>query len=141
MLTLKRLDLSDAHRLTSAARTKASEMGVVVCIAVCDESGVLIAFDRMDDAKGTSGAIAIDKAFAAAGTRKGTHELGAASQPGAPAYGLASAVGGRMVVIGGGIPVYDADHFIGAIGVSGGSPDQDRLIAETAKNALRPNPA
>ena len=141
MLTLKRLDLSDAHRLAAAARAKAGELGVIVCIAVCDESGVLIAFDRMDDAKGTSGAIAIDKAFAAAGTRKGTHELAVASQPGAPAYGLDSAVGGRMVVIGGGVPVFDGHQLIGAIGVSGGSPDQDRLIAEAAISALQSLPA
>lgn len=141
MLTLKRLDLRDAHRLAFAARSKAREFGIMVCIAVCDESGVLIAFDRMDDAKGASGAIAIDKAFAAAGTRKGTHELGAASQPGAPAYGLASAVGGRMVVIGGGVPVFDEHQLLGAIGVSGGSPDQDRLIAQAAISEFHSHPA
>ncbi|WP_349236729.1 heme-binding protein [Devosia sp. 919] len=49
--------------------------------------------------------MAIDKAFTAGAARKATHGYGTASQPGAPAHGIASAIGGRWMVVGGGLPV------------------------------------
>ena len=116
MLTLKRLDLDDANTIVAAARAKAEEIGVPVCIAVTDESGNLIAFGRMDDSKPTSVGLAIDKSYSAAGVKKGTHVLGEVSQPGAPAYGLSSTLGGRMVVLSGGLPVLLDGQVVGAIG-------------------------
>lgn len=130
MLTLTRLDLADAHRLLAGARSKATEMGVPMCIAVTDECGNLIAFDRMDGGKVTSSTIAVDKAFTAAAAKKATHEYGALSQPGQPAYGIASAIGGRLMVVGGGLPVVVGDDVVGGIGVSSGTPDQDRQVAQ-----------
>lgn len=94
MLTLKRLDLDDAGILIAGARSKADAIGVPMCIAITDESGNLIAFERMDGGKTTSITIAIDKAFTAAGARRATHDYGTASQPGSPAYGINSAIGG-----------------------------------------------
>ena len=136
MLTLKRLDLDDANTIVAAARAKAEEIGVPVCIAVTDESGNLIAFGRMDDSKPTSVGLAIDKSYSAAGVKKGTHVLGEVSQPGAPAYGLSSTLGGRMVVLSGGLPVLLDGQVVGAIGVSSGAPDQDLEIAEAGVNAF-----
>lgn len=136
MLTLKRLDLDDANAIVAAARAKAEEIGVPVCIAVTDESGNLIAFGRMDDSKPTSVGLAIDKSYSAAGVKKGTHVLGEVSQPGAPAYGLSSTLGGRMVVLTGGLPVLLDGQVVGAIGVSSGTPDQDLAIAEAGVNAF-----
>lgn len=136
MLTLKRLDLDDANTIVAAARAKAEEIGVPVCIAVTDESGNLIAFGRMDDSKPTSVGLAIDKSYSAAGVKKGTHVLGEVSQPGAPAYGLSSTLGGRMVVLSGGLPVLLDGQVVGAIGVSSGTPDQDLEIAEAGVNAF-----
>jgi len=60
MLTIRRLDLSDARTLIAGAREKAKEIGVPMCIAITDESGQLIAFERMDGGKVTSTTIAID---------------------------------------------------------------------------------
>ena len=71
MQTITRLDIQDAKTLISGARAKAQEIGVPMCIAVTDESGNLIAFERMDGAKFTSINLAIDKAFAACGVKKG----------------------------------------------------------------------
>ena len=130
MLTIKRLELDDARAIVAAARTKAEELGVAMCIAVTDESGNLIAFERMNDTKLTSIDLAIDKAFTAAGVKKGTHVLGEVSQPGAPAYGLSSTLGGRMVVLTGGLPVLVDGEVVGSIGVSAGSPAQDLEVAE-----------
>lgn len=130
MLTVKRLDLADAGVLLAGARAKAAEMGVPMCIAITDEGGNLVAFERMDGGKVTSITIAIDKAFTAAGAKKATHEYGEVSQPGKPVYGIASAIGGRLMVVGGGLPVVVDGEVVGGIGVSSGTPMQDREVAE-----------
>ena len=136
MLTIKRLDLAEARVMITAAKAKAEEIGVPMCIAVTDESCNLIAFERMDGAKIPSITIAIDKSFTAAGTRNPTKSLGDASQPGKPAYGVSSAIGGRMVGIAGGLPVSSGGVVVGGIGVSGGSPDQDLEVAVAGASAL-----
>ena len=131
MLTINRLDLADAKILLEGARQKAAEINVPMCIAITDESGSLLAFERMDGGKITSITIAIDKAFTAGGARKATHEYGTASQPGAAAYGIASAIGGRLMVVGGGLPVTVDGAVVGAIGVSSGTPQQDMEVAQS----------
>lgn len=130
MLTIRRLDQADAQVLIAGARQKAQEIGVPMCIAVTDESGHLIAFERMDGGKVTSITIAIDKAFTAAGARKATHEYGEASQPGKPAFGINSAIGGRLMVVGGGLPVSVDGEVVGGIGISSGTPMQDLECAK-----------
>ncbi len=62
MLRINRVSLDDARVLISGARAKAEEIGVPMCIAVTDESGQLVAFERMDGGKVTSSFIAQDKA-------------------------------------------------------------------------------
>jgi uncharacterized protein GlcG (DUF336 family) len=130
MLTIKRLDITDAHKLIEGARAKAQEIGVPMCIAVTDESGNLIAFERMNGGKVTSIQLAIDKSFTAAGVRKGTDALGEVNQPGMPAHGISSALGGRMVAVAGGLPVTSNGVVVGGIGVSSGSPAQDLEVAQ-----------
>jgi uncharacterized protein GlcG (DUF336 family) len=130
MLNIKRLDIDDAYVLIAGARTKAEEIGVPMCIAVTDESGNLIAFERMNGGKTTSINLAIDKSFTSAGVRKSTHALGEVSQPGKPAFGLSSTLGGRLVVVAGGLPVLSDGEVVGGIGVSSGSPAQDLEVAE-----------
>ena len=136
MLTIKRLDLDDARVLIAGARAKAEAIGVPMCIAVTDESSNLLAFERMDGGKIPSITIAIDKSYTAAGTRKPTHEVQNGSQPGKPAYGITSAVGGRMVVVAGGVPIHSDDVVVGAIGVSSGSPAQDLEVAKAGIEAF-----
>lgn len=132
MRTTTNLDLGDAGRLLEGARNRSTEIGVPMCIAITDAAGNLVAFERMDGGKITSITIAIDKAYTAAAAKKATHEYGAASQPGAPAYGINSAIGGRLMVVGGGLPVLVGGEVIGAVGVSSGTPDQDRDVAQAA---------
>ena len=130
MLTIKRLSLEDARVLIAGARVKAEEIGVPMCIAVTDESGQLIAFERMDGGKITSTTIAEDKAFTAAGAKRSTESYGEASQPGKPAYGINSSIGGRLLVVAGGIPVLVDGQVVGAIGISSGTPAQDSECAQ-----------
>jgi len=136
MLMIKRLDISDAHRLIAGARAKAQEIGVPMCIAVTDESGNLIAFERMDGGKMTSIQLAIDKSFTATGIQKGTDALGEVNQPGMPAHGISSALGGRMVAVAGGLPVTLDGTVVGGIGVSSGSPAQDLEVAQAGAAAF-----
>lgn len=129
MLTIKRLDIEDANRLIAGARAKAIEIGVPMCIAITDESGNLIAFERMNGGKITSINLAIDKSFTAVGIQKGTDALGEVNQPGMPAHGISSTLGGRMVTIAGGLPVTFEGQVVGGVGVSSGSPAQDYEVA------------
>ena len=130
MITVNSLDSQDAALLIKGAAAEAEKIGVPMCIAVTDEAGQLMAFRRMDGGKVTSTTIAIDKAFTAAGAKKATHEYGQASQPGAPAYGISSAIGGRLMVVGGGYPVVVNGEVVGGIGVSSGTPAQDMDVAQ-----------
>ena len=136
MMTLQTLDLADAQAMLNAAKAKAEEIGVPMCIAITDDAGNLIAFERMDGGKVTSTTIAIDKSFTASGAKKATHEYGEASQPGKPAYGIAAAIGGRLMVVGGGLPVMVDDACVGGIGVSSGTPAQDMEVAQAGLDAF-----
>lgn len=130
MQIIKRLDLNDARIILEGARAKAHEIGVPMCIAITDEGGNLVAFERMDGGKVTSITIAMDKAFTAAAAKKATHDYGAISQPGGPTYGIDSAIGGRLMIVGGGLPVIVDGDVVGGIGVSSGTPAQDREVAQ-----------
>jgi uncharacterized protein GlcG (DUF336 family) len=137
--TFNKLSISTelAHRMVAAAEAKAKAMGHPFVIAVCDESGVLKAFSRMDGAALLSVQIAQDKAYTAVGfglTTDGWHEFIKNDPP------LAlGAVGGidRLVVFGGGYPIKAGDVIIGAIGVSGGHYKQDMEVAEAGLAAAR----
>lgn len=136
MITVQRLDLTDARLMIDAAKVKAAEIGVPMCIAITDDAGNLVAFERMDGGKVTSTTIAIDKSYTASGAKKATHEYGDASQPGKPAYGIASAIGGRLMVVGGGLPVMVGGACVGGIGVSSGTPAQDMEVAQAGLDAI-----
>ena len=130
MLTIKRLSLSDAQILIEGTKVKANKIGVPMCISIVDESGNLIAFDRMDGGKATSITISQDKAFTAAAARKATHEYNEVCVPGSLAFGIHTALGGRLCVVGGGLPIYDDEGVVvGGIGLSSGTPKQDMECA------------
>lgn len=137
MLTIKRLSIDEAHHLITGARFKAEEIGVPMCIAVVDESGNLIAFERMNGGKVTSITIAQDKAFTAGAARKATHEYNKACVPGNLAFGIHTAIGGRLCVVGGGLPVTVDGEVVGGIGLSSGTPDQDMVCAQAGIDYLQ----
>jgi uncharacterized protein GlcG (DUF336 family) len=125
-----------AHRVIAAAEAKASEMGVPMGIAICDEAGVLKAFSRMDGAALFAVQIAQDKAYTAVGfgmPSGGWHDFIKDDPPLA-----AGAVGGidRLVIFGGGFPITVGGTIVGAIGVSGGHYSQDMEVAEAGLAAV-----
>ncbi len=130
MITITRLGIEDAQLLITGARNKANEIGVPMWIAVTDEAGNLIAFERMNGGKAHSITVAQDKAFTAGSARKATHEYNEVCIPGSLAFGIHTEVGGRMSVVGGGYPVKVGDEFVGGIGVSSGTPQQDMECAQ-----------
>ena len=132
MRTKLSIDIETAEAVIAVASAYAEKMGVPQNIAIVDESGHLVAFRRMDDAKFFSIEIAITKAFAASGARKATKEIGPATQPGAPGYGAQALLGGRFTTLPGGIPLVVKGAVVGAIGISGGSTAEDQEVAEAA---------
>ncbi len=134
MQTINRLSLEDTALLLQGARTKSVEIGVPMCIAVTDESGNLIAFERMDGGKVTSISIAQDKAFTAAAARKATHEYNEACIPGNLVFGIHTSCGGHLNIVGGGYPVILDGDVVGGIGVSSGTPPQDMEVAQAGRD-------
>lgn len=130
MLSIPRLSLADARRLIEGAAAKAEEIGVPMCIAVTDESGNLIAFERMDGGKILSVTLAQNKAMTAAAARKATADYNENCVPGNLTFGIHTALAGRVCVVGGGLPVFAGDQVVGGIGVSSGTPEQDIVCAE-----------
>ena len=132
MLTLQRLEQKDAQMLIDGARAEAQKIGVPMCIAITDESGNLIAFERMDGGKITSITVAQDKAYTAAAARKATHDYNAACVPGSLTFGIHTSMGGRLCIVGGGLPITVGDEVVGGIGLSSGTPQQDMTCAQAA---------
>jgi len=119
-----------AHRMVAAAEDRARAIETPMVIAICDESGVLKAFSRMDGAALVSVQIAQDKAYTAIGfgiPSHGWHDFIKDDPPLA-----AGAVGGidRLVIFGGGFPITVGDVVVGGIGVSGGHYSQDMDVAQ-----------
>lgn len=140
MLTVRRLSRADARVLIEAALERAATIGVPMCVAVSDESGVLIAFERMDGGKVTSVSIAIDKAFTAAGAQASTAFYADESNPASPTWRIKGTNGGRFTTLRGGIPIDVDGQIVGAIGVSGGTGQQDVDVAEYAIRWLVEHP-
>ena len=136
MLSIKRLDLTDARKLIRGAAAKAKKIGVPMCIAITDEAGNMIAFERMDRAKILSVDLSADKAFTAAVSRRPTHEHNELCQPGSLVFGIHTSSGGRFSTVGGGYPVIVRGAVVGAIGLSGGAAEQDMECAEAALKAF-----
>jgi uncharacterized protein GlcG (DUF336 family) len=132
MLNIKRLSMEEAAILIDGAAAKAREINIPMCIAVTDESGHLIKFDRMDGGKVSSIPIAVDKAFTGAVARKGTHVYNELCQPGKPTFGIHVTNGGHFSIIGGGLPVTVDGQIIGGVGISSGTAAEDLVCAEAA---------
>lgn len=136
MRTVQTITLDDARRIIAAGEKEADAQGQPVNIAVVDVGGSLVAHVRQDGAWLGSVDIAINKAFSARAFDISTATLAESSQPGDQFYGIADSNQGRVVIFGGGLPLMSGDAVVGAVGVSGGTGDQDQAIAKAAAAAL-----
>jgi len=126
------LDLELAKKMAEAANEKALEMNVPIVFSVVDKGGSLILLHRMKDSLLASLDISMGKAFTACALKLATHEVKKLSEPGKELYGIESTNKGKLVLFGGGYPVKIKDKIVGGIGVSGGTVEEDMIIAEEA---------
>src|SRR6201991_3788068 len=130
------IQLADARRVIAAAEKKAAEIGQPMNIAVADEGGNLVSHVRMDNAWIGSIDIAQKKAFTSRAFDISTKDLAAHSQSGGQFFGINASNDGKIMIFAGGIPLKSGDKVVGAIGVSGGSGDQDHAVAEAGAAAF-----
>jgi uncharacterized protein GlcG (DUF336 family) len=130
------LSLAEARIAISAAERRAEEIGQPMNIAVVDAGGNLVSHVRMDGAWIGSIDISINKAFTSRAFDIQTKDLGDNAQPGNQFYGIHASNQGKIMIFAGGIPLTRDGKVFGAIGVSGGSGEQDQTVAEVGANAL-----
>ena len=128
--------LSDARRVIAAAEEKAADIGQPMNIAVVDAGGNLVSHVRMDGAWMGSIDISINKAWTSRAFDIATKDLSAVSQPGEDFYGIHVSNKGRVMIFAGGIPLRRDGKVVGAVGVSGGSGEQDQTVAEAGAKAF-----
>jgi glc operon protein GlcG len=135
-----KLQLKGAELVLKAAQAKSTELKLAMNIAVVDDGGHLLCFVRMDGARPASAHTALTKAMSAATFRQATGPIPANGEPnlllslGIPA--AAAANGGKITTLKGGIPIVVDGQVIGAIGVGGGSGEQDVVVAEAGISEL-----
>src|ERR1700693_1906090 len=127
------LSLIDANKVIGKAHAKAAQLGINVTAAVVDEGGLLIALGRMDGAAPLSPQIAEAKAVGAAMLLRDGAGLAQIAQDRPGFFSVADQLVRVPLVPGlGSVPIKADGKVIGAIGVSGGRPEQDLECAEAA---------
>ena len=132
-----RLTLEGARAILGAAEQKARDINVPQNIAVVDDGGHLLVFARMDGVKLSSIEVALTKAVSAALRRTPTGPVPNADQPNIfVSLGLSLATEGKLTPIRGGLPLLVEGQCVGALGVSGGTEDEDVQVAQAGVEAL-----
>ena len=131
------ITLEQAEAVSTAAKQKAKEINVPMNIAIVDAGANIKAFHRMDNAWLGSVDISIKKAKTARFFDMESGDIGTLSQPGGPLYNIEVSNGG-LISFPGGIPIKNSEgKIVGAIGVSGGSVEQDREVAQAGVSAFK----
>lgn len=129
------ISLQQARTIVDSAQKKAFEIGVKATVVVLDHGGEQVAMARMDGAWPGAFDLAVGKAQVARSFHAPSAAFVPMVQPGGDLFAVGSAHAGRYVVLPGGLPIEIDGHVVGAVGVSGGSGDQDSAIAATALEA------
>lgn len=128
--------LAIARKIIDAAEKKATEIGQPMNIAVVDGGGNLVAHVRMDNAWLGSVDISIKKAWTSRAFDIATKDLAEHAKPGGQFYGIHESNAGKVMIFAGGIPLKKDGKVVGAVGVSGGSGEQDQAVAEAGVAAF-----
>lgn len=125
------ITLEKANLLIAAVRERAAQMGVKAVVAIADKHANPVSVQCMDDSYIASYDIAVNKAFTVTSLKMPTTALKTLAAPGGSLYGIQFTNSGRIVIFGGGVPLYDKNgNIVGGLGVSGGSEEQDTALAE-----------
>jgi uncharacterized protein GlcG (DUF336 family) len=130
------ITLQNAQGVVESARQRAQEIGIPMNIAVVDEGNNLMAFARMEGAWLGSIDISQGKAYTARAFDMPTKDLAPLCQPGQPLYGIQASNQGHLVIFPGGIPLTENGMIVGAVGVSGGTVEQDHDVAAAGAASL-----
>ena len=130
------LTLAAARMIVAAVQDVARARGVAMSCAVVDSGDQLVAFERMDAPDLVGITLARDKAFTALVNRMPTSDLPPITQPGTEFFGYHTVAGGRTIIFAGGMPLERDGVLVGAVGVSGGSADQDQQAVEAGVRAF-----
>ncbi len=136
MKQIESLTLEDARKIIAAATKKAEEIKQPMNIAVADAGGNLLAFERMANAWLGSIDISMKKAWTSRAFDIATGDLAKHSQSGNQFFGIHASNNGKVMIFAGGVPIKHGNTVIGAIGVSGGSGEQDQAVAEAGAKAI-----
>ncbi|WCK52630.1 heme-binding protein [Aneurinibacillus sp. Ricciae_BoGa-3] len=129
---MSKITLELAKKMIESAEKEAIQIGVPVVISIVDDGGNFIACHRMDDALLVSVDLAQNKAWTSVAMKMSTSDLAQLAGPEKELYGINTSNNGRVVVFGGGIPLRKDEQIVGAVGVSGGSVEQDIRVAQSA---------
>ena len=134
------ISLKKANSLISAVLKRAKEMGVKAVAAVANKHTNPVAVQCMDDSYVASYDIALNKAFTVTALKMPTTKLKELAAPGGSLYGIQFTNNSKIVIFGGGVPIYDKNNnIIGGLGVSGGSEEQDTALAEYGAKWFKEN--
>ncbi|MGN0167464.1 MAG: heme-binding protein [Acetatifactor sp.] len=128
------MSLALAVKLIERIEAKAAEWNMRVVTAVSDASGRPVAVHCMDGAYIGSFDVALNKTYTSIAFQMSTAELGRLSQPGESLYGIQFTNEGKIVIFGGGEVLKRNGVIIGALGVSGGTAEQDTNLAAYGKS-------
>lgn len=115
--------------LCKAAKQKNKEMGIDISFAIADSDGLPRLFRRFGDALVLSATLVPDKAYTAAITQTPTGELAPLVADGGNLMGM-NTCDSRITLVPGGVPLFVDGNIVGAIGVGGGTKEQDMEIAD-----------
>lgn len=125
------LNLQTAKEIAEFAEEKAKEIKVSMVISIVDAGGNIILLHRMEDSLLASIELSFNKAYTSVSLKKSTDKLKDLCEPGGELYGIQH-TNNRIIVFGGGIPFVYKGKVVGAIGISGGSVEEDICIGEYA---------
>ena len=136
-LTSTRADitLDLAHEVLAGVRAEAERREAAMGAAVVDAGGNLVAALRMDGAQLVALPLASDKAFTAVALGAPTETWAGSTAPGGADWGMSTALGGRLVVFAGGLPIRVDGVLVGGVGVSGAAAAVDRACASAGLTA------
>lgn len=123
--------------LSAACETASLNMGVPVVIAIVDAGGNIVFVKRLKGALLLSLDIAPAKAYTAVAFQMNTDAVEPLVRSGAPLAGIEIAIPHKIVTFGGGVPLIVENQVIGAIGISGGTVEQDIAIAKAGQQAMQ----
>ena len=125
-----------AHTIAHAAIAEAGKRDLKICVAIVDNHGNLVQFHRMDGTSHGSIQVSQQKAYTSSAFPLSTRKLAEqnAGLPGGPYGGGAIS---KFVLLAGGLPIFDQEgQHIGAVGISGATPDLDELCAQASIDVI-----